>query len=232
MLLIRRLRGISNWIFPLSNFKEKFRLRDKLNIIGKNSTIRKCQFDGYNMIGNNVTLLNCQVGKGTYINHNTRMIGSRIGNYCSIADSVTTGFGHHPLTTVSTHPAFFYDTKNQLGWNLCENNGIKLVYDPYRKAKDSDYITEIGHDVWIGSHVLIMDGVTIGTGAVVGAGAIVTKDVPPYAIVAGIPAKIIRFRHENEDIEILLKSKWWDKDPEALASYIRKETIAGISYTI
>ena len=81
-------------------------------------------------------------------------------------------------------------------------------------------MVEIGNDVWIGSHVLILDGVTIGDGAVVAAGAVVTKDVEPYAIYGGVPAKLIKYRFPPKTIEMLLKMKWWDKEEK----WIREHT--------
>ena len=73
-------------------------------------------------------------------------------------------------------------------------------------------ITHIGNDVWIGLNATILDGVTIGDGAIVAAGAVVTKDVPPYAVVAGVPAKIIKYRFTESQIDFLLKFRWWEKD--------------------
>ncbi len=231
MLIKNNLKKLKNIIFPLSSFREKLKWKNQIRIIGKNSEIRSTIFEGFNMIGNSVSLVNCYIGKGSYISHNTRLIGSKIGNYCSIADNVTTGLGHHPLNTISTHPAFFYDTKRQLGWNLFSST-LPLSYDPYKKIGNSKYSTVIGHDVWVGSHVLIMDGISIGTGAVVGAGAVVTKDVPPFAIVAGVPAKIIRYRHKNEDIDAILKSQWWENDPVFLTANIENLEIKGIKFIL
>ena len=84
-------------------------------------------------------------------------------------------------------------------------------------------LTTIGNDVWIGAHAQIKSGITIGTGSIVAAGAVVTKDVPPYAIVGGVPAKIIRYRFPEETVEKLLKSEWWklsDKEIAARAEYV------------
>ena len=89
------------------------------------------------------------------------------------------------------------------------------MFDDYKYvAQDgtNKYAVVIGSDVWIGSNVSILEGVTIDDGAVVAAGAVVTKDVPPFAIVGGVPAKIIKFRHTEEQRKMLLKFKWWDKD--------------------
>jgi carbonic anhydrase/acetyltransferase-like protein (isoleucine patch superfamily) len=98
---------------------------------------------------------------------------------------------------VSTSPFFYTSDKSNTDLHYFEVNRL----------------TTIGNDVWIGSRAILIDGVTIGDGAIVGAGAVVTKDVPPYAIVGGIPARIIKYRFEPEEISFLSKLRWWDKDP-------------------
>ncbi|HEY1095944.1 MAG TPA: CatB-related O-acetyltransferase [Alphaproteobacteria bacterium] len=121
-----------------------------------------------------------------------------IGAFCSIAPNVTIPFGLHPSETVSTHPTFY---ESRFGFTPHDID-ISQFIPKNRKVT-------IGHDVWIGTNVTILTGITIGTGAIIGAGAVVTKDVPPYAIIAGVPAKILRYRFDEETIEKLLASKWW-----------------------
>lgn len=230
--IILKFRYWTNILFPLSNFIDKFRSRNLCFYNGEGSIIKNTRFEGHNMIGRKVTLVNCMVGEATYINHNSRLIGSKIGRYCSIADNVYTGFGHHPLDFISTHSSFFYDTTSQLGWSMFKPSAAP-TYDPYRHPEnDKGYITVIGNDVWIGSHAMIMDGITIGTGAVIGTGSVVTKDVPPYAIVAGVPAKILRYRHPESTINDLLKSEWWKMSFEDLKSNFQKFDINGIPFCI
>ena len=117
-------------------------------------------------------------------------------------------FSNHPTDTfVSTFLAFYKDTRKVFGYSYY--TGLQPGFEMYRKTA-SGYLVDIGHDVWIGADVKIMDGVSIGNGAVVAAGAVVTKDVPPYAIVGGVPAKIIKYRFTPDQIEFLQQFKWWN----------------------
>lgn len=161
--------------------------------ICKNSKIGK-----YNVIFNDVSVSNSNINNHTFIQKKSQITNATIGKFCSIAANVQIGLGNHPTAMVSTHPAF-YSNNQPIAKSFSANN----LFSPYKQ-------TNIGHDVWIGTNAIILDGVSVGTGAIIAAGAVVTKDVEPYAIVGGVPAKIIRYRFEKEIINKLLQSQWWN----------------------
>jgi acetyltransferase-like isoleucine patch superfamily enzyme len=139
------------------------------------------------------------VGEYSYIN-GAALIRVNVGRFCSIGPrSFIGGFYSHPITKISSSP-MFTDNRCPIG-NPFGVAGIATSHELK--------ITTIQNDVWIGADVRIMDGVTVGNGAVIAAGAVVTKDVPSYAIVGGVPAKVIRFRFEPKTVDELLAIKWW-----------------------
>lgn len=167
------------------------------------------EFEGANRIGEHC-VFNGKMGYGTYMgdsNNLTAMIGrfTSIGHNCSILT------GRHPYSYpyVSTSPMFF-SLKKQTGESFATE---QLYQDEHAFADATNkYKVAIGNDCWIQSEIRIVAGVKISDGAVVLSGAVVTKDVPPYAIVGGIPAKIVGYRYKEEDIDFLIKSAWWNKD--------------------
>ena len=123
-----------------------------------------------------------------------------VGNYCSMAPTARVMNRNHPMEFISMH-GFFFNTV----FGFCQEDHIEYIP------------LNIGHDVWLGHNSIIMPYVqNIGTGAVIGAGAVVNKDVPPYAVVVGNPARIVRYRFSQEKIDELLKSKWWEKSIEEI----------------
>lgn len=169
-----------------------------------NSTIIKTIFGYSNIIFREVFLENVVVGDFTYIGEKSIFLNTKIGKFCSIAGNVKCGLGTHPSKKfVSTHPVFY--SQNPI------LDGISFADKQYFKENNH---TIIGNDVWIGENAMILGGVKIGDGAIIAAGAIITKDVPSYAIVGGIPAKILKYRFEEEEINFLLKLKWWEFDKE------------------
>ncbi len=133
---------------------------------------------------------NCEIGSYTFIGKNCNISKATIGRYCSIANNVSIGPGEHDLTKISTSSIFYKNAYEKLTKKLCI----------------------IGNDVWIGTDVIVLRGVKIGNGAVIGANSVVTKDVPPFSIFVGSPAKFIRYRFDNAEMDKIEKSKWWEYD--------------------
>lgn len=151
-------------------------------------------------------LNNVQIGDFTYIAGSSRIRNAKIGSYTSIAKGLNTGFGTHPRKRFSTSPIFHSSNNVFKTKYILENN--------FEELKE----TKIGNDVWIGINVILMDGVNIGDGSIVAAGSVVTKDVLPYTIVGGIPAKLIKMRFDNDTINVLQNSRWWKSNPEEIIS--------------
>ena len=147
-----------------------------------------------------------RIGANSYISGEVSIADREntvIGKFCSIAEGVCIGPSFHPTSRISTHPfTYLCDEERKYGEIVTPTDKVR----PYNGCK----AVTIGNDVWIGRNAIVMDGVTVGTGAVIGAAAVVTIDVPPYAIVAGVPAKIIRYRFPPETVSRLLESRWWD----------------------
>lgn len=167
--------------------------------------LSNCRFGNYNTLYDGALLSNVVLGDFSYVAANSKLANIEIGKFVCIGPEVLAGLGKHPSRDfVSSHP-IFYSPLRQAQITFAPNS----FYEEFAQIK-------IGNDVWIGARAIILDGVTIGDGAIVGAGAIVTRDVPPYAVVGGVPAKILRYRFEPAEIDFLRQFKWWDKDVDWL----------------
>lgn len=177
-------------------------------------TIRTARLGKNVQLGKQVTLeygsaiLAQSIGDYTYINKYCLVDKNvtSIGKFCSIAYNVRIGLGGHPTDWLSTHP-FAYNKS----YGFTDND------KPW--TKDSEE-TVIGNDVWIGANSTVLAGVKIGNGAIVGAHSLVNKDVEPYSIVVGVPAKHLRYRHSDEVIQKLLKTEWWNLSKAELSERI------------
>lgn len=166
------------------------------------------RLEGGNFLDKRSVLSDSSLGFASYIGHDTVLEQTQVGRYTCIGPNVSIITGVHPVSEfVSLHPAFF-SLKKQVGFTYVSEQ--KFCEEKYAD-KDAGVYVKIGNDVWIGNGAKLMSGVTIGDGAVVAAGAVVTKDVEPYAIVGGVPAKMIKMRFEAEEIEYLMNIQWWNK---------------------
>lgn len=144
-------------------------------------------------------LQNVVVGDSTYFARNALAANLSVGNFCSIGPNFCCGLGLHPTHGVSTHPDF------------------------YKANYEEHILTRIGNDVFIGANVTVLDGVTIGDGAVIGAGAVVTEDIPAYAVAVGVPARVVKYRFDEDTIQKFLSIKWWEWSEEDLKKVQAKE---------
>lgn len=162
------------------------------NGIGLNVYLgRQVRFEG--------NVMDCFIDDYTYVNGAYIYDNVYIGKFCSLAYQICIGPGEHYIDRISTYPV-----------------QIRTLGKPWEDVFPQSAKTIIGNDVWIGNNVTILSGVHVGDGAIVAAGAVVTKDVPPYAVVGGVPAHVIKYRFDEDIIRKLLKIKWWDKDTEWL----------------
>lgn len=187
----------------IKRLKDSYSLKNFNTIISIGCNIKNTKFGKYVFLGENVSIVNSHIDDFSYVNKNSQIKNTSIGKFCSIGPNVQIILGKHPSTFISTHPMFYANNK------------------PFKTFSDKTYIKEyddvkIGHDVWIAEGVLIPSGVIIGNGAIVTARSVVTKDVEPYSIVGGIPAKHIKYRFEKEIIKKINDSEWWNWDIQKL----------------
>ncbi len=212
-IFIKKCWQLISLFCPLRFFTfEKLKLYFFKNVIlHRRVSIRKDFFEGFNQIYANTAIHFSHIGTGTYIGSDSQIFKSYIGRFCSLGSKLKIGLGTHPSSNyVSSHPAF-YSPSRQAGFTFVEGNSAH--FQEYKYA-DGDYLVTIGNDVWIGYNVIVLDGVKICDGAIIATGSVVTKDVEPYSIVAGVPAKPIGQRFNKEEIDFLLDFCWWNKNIE------------------
>jgi len=188
----------------LSKFIHRNNSIKDYDLLSLSSKINNCLLEKEVRVSYKAEISHTKISYLSSIGRYTKIVHSEIGKYCAISWDITINAISHPYNhlTVSAFPYVPY-----------VGNFVKERNQSYQKVI-------IKNDVWIGANSVIMPGVTIGNGAIIGAGAVVTKNVPDYAIVAGVPAKIIKYRFSEEIIKRLLELKWWDLDPIIIKRYI------------
>ncbi len=180
--------------------EKDLRFHDSEPRIHTTARLYGCKLGCYVEINERVVLRDVIVGDFSYFERNSEAIYSDIGRFCSIASHVCLNALEHPMERLSTH---------KITYRPNEYFRYMSLDSSFRERRCAKRVI-IGHDVWIGHGAVIMPEVTIGHGAIIGANAVITKDVLPYTIVAGVPAKLLRMRFSNHVIQMLLEMAWWN----------------------
>ncbi|MBU8541543.1 LbetaH domain-containing protein [Falsiroseomonas tokyonensis] len=175
--------------------------------IDPTASVRDTRFGIYTEVGARTSIAETEFGDYSYVVHDSQIIYATIGKFCSIASHTRVNPGNHPLERVALSHVTYRASAYGLGAD-------EAGFFDWRRG----FRVTLGHDVWLGHGVIVLPGVSIGTGAAIGAGAVVTKDIPPYAIAVGNPARVLRFRFSEAVRESLQRIAWWDWTREQLAS--------------
>jgi phosphonate metabolism protein (transferase hexapeptide repeat family) len=174
--------------------------------IDPTARVRNCELGIYTSVGPHTSMNASRFGDYSYVVQDCSIVWADIGKFCSIAADTRINPGNHPMWRAALHH-FTYRSKSY---------GFSVEDDSEFFEWRASHRVKLGNDVWIGHASIILPGVTIGTGAGIGAGAVVSKDVPPFAIVGGVPAKLIRFRFDEKVQDKLMNLAWWDWPREKL----------------
>jgi phosphonate metabolism protein (transferase hexapeptide repeat family) len=175
-------------------------------VIGQDCEIHESRLGRFTEVGQGTRLLRSSLGDYSYIERYGDVAHAEIGKFANIASFVRIGPTDHPLGTASLHHFLYRSSKY---WADAEDDE---AFFGQRRSR----VARIGHDTWIGHGAIVKPEVTVGDGAVIAAGAVVTRDVAPYAIVAGVPARVLRLRQPHGVAERLMALAWWDWDHERL----------------
>ena len=184
---------------------ERPRIADTARI-GDSCVVAGSQLDDYSRLKPHVEFRDSVLGAYSYVSSFSVAARTRIGKFCSVAHGTFIGLWEHN-TYVTTHSFYLFES----------SGGFVNGYTNY--DRDAEW-THIGNDVWVGANAVVVKGVRVGDGAIIGASAVVTRDVPPYAIVVGNPARVLRYRFSEEDIAFLLTLRWWDLDRARLQEMV------------
>lgn len=177
--------------------------------ISPKAVTRNSILQDYARLKDYAELIDSTLGAYSYISQNSLVNKTVVGKFCSIGHGTYIGLWEHNMA-VTTHSFYLYET----------SGGFVKGYKNYDKCVLS---TTIGNDVWVGANSVILKGRTIGDGAIVGAGSVVTRDVPPYAIAVGNPAKIVKYRFDAADVEFLCRLKWWNAPRDVLQEMVDRQ---------
>ncbi|CAK8719199.1 hypothetical protein GKODMF_10765 [Candidatus Electrothrix gigas] len=210
------LSGLKDFVQQRKNLEKKnnFLLERKRQYptchFSDSCKFKKSQLGQNIVFHENVQVSYSTIGRHTYIASDSMVSHASIGRYCSIGQNVSIGLYRHPSKKfVSSYPAFY--SAGNLG--CCESFVVKEKFNEYPLP------SIIGNDVWICNNSILIGGIRVGDGAIIAAGSVVTKEVPPYAIVGGNPARLIRYRFCSEEISFLLATSWWNWPDEIVKKY-------------
>ncbi len=192
--------------------------RDGEPVIHTSASLHDCKIGRFCEVKEQVLMRSSRLGDYTYVERHSELIYTQTGRFCAIAADVRLNALNHPIDRVSQHKFTYRANEYFVG---------KKLDHAFREQRLAEGKVVLGHDVWVGHGAIVLPGVTIGTGAVVGAGAVVTRDVEPYAIVAGTPARFVRWRFEPEIGQRLLRLEWWNWSHDRLADAV--DDMAGMS---